>query len=942
MLIHFRYLLFLFFLLPLPRSVAQDAHQIDSLLRELEKAEGAKKVVILVDISHAYLNVSRPLALKYANLAYADAEKMDSVRLMGVSLNGIGNVYQNDGQYQKAIQAHSKALSIQEKIGDQKGMGISFSGIGLIYDLIGEDSLALEYQFKSLALGKKVGDTKGVGVAYNNIGIIYSDLGHYDKTREYFEKALELYRQTGDERRVADEYSNLASLNISLENYTKAIYYEERSFRIRKKLGNLKGICISMMNLGNAYSILGKYDKALHYLQGAIDSARALGDLFEGESAYSFLSDHYERTRHYKNALDAERKRAALQDSLLGQEKRKALAQLQVAFETGRKEQEIKLLNQEKDLQQAQIRQQELIRNFSIAGAFAVILVLLLFYRQYKIRQEKKRLELGQQLELQRIEGEKLQEIDQLKTNFFTNIAHEFRTPLTLLMGPAEQIMDDSREPSTRKMAKLIHRNTRHLLKLVNQLLDISRLDAGMEKLQPVKGDFIAFLKGLTMSFESLAEQKNIRLEFHPEEGTLFMNFDHDRLEKVFSNLLSNAFKFSDPGGCVSVSVEETVNADGTGRKMLQVKVKDSGVGIPEDQLAAVFDRFYRGHLHAGGTGIGLALARELVALHDGSIAVESKTGEGSVFTVQLPVDRTFKPAEAPAGVRKDLRTGQSAGDHNPNEQVEAIVSENVKTPPVPGDPGSGEIVLVIEDNADVRQFIARTLQKQFTVLQAAHGEAGVRMAIAHVPDLVISDVMMPGMDGYEACRKIKSNEKTSHIPVVLLTAKAGMDSKLEGLETGADDYLSKPFHGRELLTRVKNLIDTRKALWAKYSSDTAEGIEQASVAGHSQESAFLRKAREAVMSHLDNEDFGVQELSEHLAMSRTQLHRKLKALTSGSASQFVRGIRLQKGKEMLASGDYNVAEVAYRVGFNSPSYFASCFMEQYGYAPSEMRKQSL
>lgn len=914
---------------------AQDVRMVDSLLHVLGQAKSPQTIPICIDISHAYLNTDRVMAMEYAQRALKEAEELDSARWIGASLNTIGNVHQNTGKYQEAIEAHRKALNIQEKIGDNRGMANSYSGIGLVYDLIGEDSLGLEYQLKALELSKVVKDRKGEAVAYNNIGILYSELGNDDQSIVYFKKALAIYEEMGNEKLVADEYSNLASANINSGKHQQAIDYENKSLEVRQRIGDRKGVCISLTNLGSAYGALGEYDRAIAYLQESLDSAHALGDLSEVVYSQSLLSTYYEQTGQYEKALEAERAYAALQDSLFGQQKQQQITRLQVEFETERKVHEIDKLNKERQLQQAKIEQQALIRNFSIGFILFIFFMLFLFYRHYKISQEKKQMALAQQLELEKLEGEKLMELDQLKTSFFTNVAHELRTPLTLLMGPVEQIMENTREPSTRNMVKLMRRNTDQLLKLVNQILDISRLDAGMGGIQPQKGDFVAFIRGLVMSFQSLAHQKHIKLDVDIKINAIEMVFDAEQLEKVFSNLLSNAFKFTPKGGQVSVSLKESENDEAC----VVVSVADTGMGIPEDKLPWIFDRFYQAHTAADGigTGIGLALAKELTILHGGEISVQSKIYEGSVFTVKLPLHLDFKETTAPVNdspISADLT--KLAIDLN--DCVLAEVSEPKTTLPDQRNEAtpesSREIVLIIEDNTDVQKFIAHTLQKKYDVLKASNGKEGVAMAIAYIPDLIISDVMMPVMDGYEACRIIKANINTSHIPVVLLTAKAGMDHKLEGLETGADDYLSKPFNAKELLVRTKNLIEVRKSLREKYAARMLEGMPQ--IVGDHKENGFLDKIKTEVLNHLDNELFGVQELSRELAMSRTQLHRKLKALTNQSASQFIRVIRLQKGKEMLLTGEYNVAQVAYQVGFNSPTYFSSCFMEQYGYAPSE------
>ncbi len=528
------------------------------------------------------------------------------------------------------------------------------------------------------------------------------------------------------------------------------------------------------------------------------------------------------------------------------------------------------------------------------------LLLAALIYQFWRLA--LRRIEKRHQQELRQLEYEKLKELDQLKSRFFANISHEFRTPLTLILGPVENLLSSRPDPDkAQNYYQLIQRNAQRLLRLINQVLDLSKLDAGKMRLDLRFEDLLPLLKGMAYSFESLAETKKTQLVFESRLDNAWLYFDRDKMEQVFSNLLSNAFKFTPEGGVVKVAA--SVAESGA---WLQIEVSDTGPGIPEEQLPRLFDRFYQGaeasRIGEPGTGIGLALTKELVELHQGKISVESRVGHGARFTVLLPYG-------------KDVALPQVA------EAVE-LARENT--------------LLLVEDNPDMRAFIRETIDAQFQVIEAADGQDGVEKALEHIPDIIISDVMMPRKDGLELCEALKNNERTSHIPIVLLTAKTSVESRLAGLQRGADDYLAKPFHREELLLRVRNLLENRRRLRERYAS--LQPPEPALEKDIQIEDAFLLKVRTIVEEHFSETEFEIDQLARELSMSRSQLFRKVKALTGQSPSIFIRNVRLQRGRELLLSTEMTVSEVAYEVGFSTPGYFSDAFVEAFGVRPSQVR----
>ncbi len=614
---------------------------------------------------------------------------------------------------------------------------------------------------------------------------------------------------------------------------------------------------------------------------------------------------------------------------------------------------------------------------------FGVLYVL----RRYEMNRQQHK----HRAELEHVATKKLKELDKLKSDFFANISHEFRTPLTLILGPAEQLIQESSE-SSKKKGKLIRRNVQRLLQLIEQLLDLSKLERNNVQLQAHAGDFIAFLKGLAMSFESLAEQKGIDLQFdvhdarqHDEDTEYQLDkstyFDGDKIEKIFSNLLSNAFKFTETGGKVKVTgtliadcslkagdsvkgksheivhpicqvCRNDTGTNGSSVNCVEISIADTGVGIPAEQLPHVFDRFFqvdassrRAH---GGTGIGLALVKELVELHHGSIVVTSEEGAGTTFTICLPlgkehlspeqlVDTTHTPLLNEAGyivspfeepvlsLSKEGLSEMSESDNDLTETTEAKPTANKP------------ILLIIEDNSDVRAYIREQLQTEYAILEAEDGEAGIARAIEAIPDLVISDVMMPKKDGFEVCRTLKTDTRTSHIPVILLTAKALEKEKLTGFETGADAYVLKPFRQKELAVRVRTLIELRRKLRQRFSTVTV--VKPSEVEATSMDRAFLEHVIEIIEARFDDEAFNVEALASAVAMSLSQLNRKLNALIGQPAGHMLRCMRLQRAADLLVNKSGTIAEICYEVGFSDQANFTRAFKKQFNCSPSQYLK---
>lgn len=523
--------------------------------------------------------------------------------------------------------------------------------------------------------------------------------------------------------------------------------------------------------------------------------------------------------------------------------------------------------------------------------------------------------------ELKQAEATSLKELDEAKTKLLTNISHEFRTPLTIMLGMARLIKEHPDE-WFRKGSEKIIQNGHALLHLVNDLLDMARLEAGAMTVNCLQQDIITQLRYLVGSFSSVATEKNIDLQFSPHSGEFIMDFDEDKLMQIVSNLLSNALKFTPKDGKVELSTENLPS-----QHSFSIRVKDNGPGIAAEHLPQIFDRFYRIEnpllQSQSGSGLGLALTRELITLMNGTVSVESEPGAGTQFTITLPVTN-----EAPLKEKMTEIETLEFTDSAERFQINKLPPDNTSAP----------VVLIVEDNRDLTEYLQHILATEYRVVSAADGKSGLEQAFELIPDIIVSDVMMPVMDGIALLERLKSDIRTSHIPVVMLTAKADITSRLTGLEKGADEYLAKPFHEKELRIRLRNLIDMRERMQQHFASLTPD-------AAHLQdkslkiENEFIRKIRAFMEENIAAEEFEIQQLCRQMAMSRAQLYRKFKALTGKSVFEYLRTLRLHKAKELLLTSTLNVTQVCFDVGFNNLSHFSRIFTEEFGRKPSDFRK---
>lgn len=543
-------------------------------------------------------------------------------------------------------------------------------------------------------------------------------------------------------------------------------------------------------------------------------------------------------------------------------------------------------------------------------------MIVALTYRFYRFQLSKK---------LALAESKRLKEVDQLKNSLYTNITHEFRTPLTIIKGMTDSLslgIKNNQMDDAEKNLELIQRNSDGLLQLVNDMLDLSKLENGNMELHMTQSNVISFVKYLMESFHSLAEECKIDLVIYAEIEELMMDYDDNKLSVIVTNVLSNAIKFTPLHGKIVVHLNSILINE---KEYFQIKIKDNGVGIAKVEIPNVFNRFYQVDnsysRKKGGTGIGLALTKEFVELMGGMISVESELEKGSVFTIKFPVTN-IAPIENEAEL-------------NPTDIVSTFgiptfpkLNLNIDLP----------VVLIIEDNDDVAYYLEICLKESYETLHAKNGILGIEMAFAHIPDIIICDIMMPGKDGIEVCSNLKTNELTDHIPIVLLTAKATLKDRLFGLAHGADAYLTKPFVKEELLTRLDQLVLLRKKLIHKFQNHGFSDMSKTRT--ENPETKFLQKVIDVIHQDITDENFGSVNLAQALHISESQLYRKLRAITGKSSAVFIRSVRLQKAKELILTTDRTISEISYDVGFNDPSWFSRTFKQEFGISPSEFKKK--
>jgi signal transduction histidine kinase/DNA-binding response OmpR family regulator len=569
-----------------------------------------------------------------------------------------------------------------------------------------------------------------------------------------------------------------------------------------------------------------------------------------------------------------------------------------------------------------------------------MLLISIVFYiRHSGIQKVKKRFALEQErlrIEQDRKESERIHELDQLKIRFLTNLSHDFRTPISLILGPVDQLLSQQKDRQSVDQLNMVKRNARRLLNLVNQLLDFCKMEKQELILNTSEGELASFIKDVTDSFKDFSERRKIDFTYTSHIQQLYTVFDHDKLERILFNLLSNAFKFTPEGGKITLTVETQEQGFDEEKEWVTIAISDTGIGIEPAKKEQIFDRFFQSRGPSSvlnqGTGIGLSIAKEFIKLHGGTIEVESEMGKGTTFKVFLP----FIRMEIPSVKDPALTSCQAVIDSELIEVEEEChpPSRNPINGTGPGGKSDVPSILLVEDNPDFRFYLKESLRIHYKVYEAANGKDGWQKALAHHPMLIVSDISMPHMDGIEFTKKIKSDKRTSHIPVILLTALNGEKEQMKGLETGANDYITKPFNFEVLNAKIKNLLELNSLLKNTYRKQIK--VLTPDVPIECDNERLLSEIMVFIEKNLTDSQLSVEELSKHVAMSRSSLYSKLLELTGQSPVEYIRSVKLEKAAVLMEKSTMNVAQIAYSVGFATPNYFARSFKTKFGILPSE------
>lgn len=588
------------------------------------------------------------------------------------------------------------------------------------------------------------------------------------------------------------------------------------------------------------------------------------------------------------------------------------------------------------------------------AYAFYILTGILLLYLFRKLILHEA--EIKRTVELEKHEIQKLQEMDSLKMRFFSNVSHEFRTPLSLIVAPIEKLLKITKDELQQVQLKIVQRNANRLLRLINQLMDFRKIEEDKLELNLTRNDIVSFIKEIIESFEQDARRHNIDLTYKYSHKSYKLWFDDDKLDKIIYNLLSNAFKYTPDNGSITVSLNldnkidtprnrvhsfrhSEINIKKGNEKTYSITISDTGIGIPKEAQSKIFDRFYQvknpSNIH--GTGIGLSLTYELVKLHKGNISVNSDptVQTGTEFSVTLPLWSEENELPHLISVQRKVVI-PSNGNDTPPENAPLETGTPIKN----GSTIREKLphILIIEDNDDMRLFIKNEFKDIYNILEANNGNTGLKKAMEEIPDTILCDIMMPGMNGYEICKTLKQDERTSHIPVIMLTAKSSEQHTIEGFECGADDYVTKPFSSAILSVRIKNLIESRILLRKKFVKEPFASITE--ISPSKTDEKLINKAYSIVAKNMHNPNFEVNDFTFEIGMSRTQLYRKIQAISGQSVREFIRIIRLKKAAELLVTEEKNISEIAYAVGFNSLSYFTTSFTDYFKMTPTKYKEK--
>jgi signal transduction histidine kinase/DNA-binding response OmpR family regulator len=855
------------------------------------------------------LRLSRKIYEKgYINEAIKLAQSTDDVKALSLNYFQIGQIFLYHKKYEIALTYLLKALELS------KYKNIDFEAailnvIGNLYLEQKNDRLALEYTLKSLKISQSINLSIEMSRSYKNLGEIYMQQGKFMEAIKSFTSSFTI--DCGDNPKeefhssiigIGDIYSKLNIPEKALEYYTKSLKLAEESQAFKEQ-------AISNLRIGNFFRTQSTNSSEKYYLK-AIEMALKSNEKPIILAIADTLSSFSKNKHNFNEAFEYHVLARRMSDSIHKNEQDAITTEWETRFESE------KLINENK-AKKEELAKQKLLKNGAILISGLLIVLGFIVFINYRRKKRDNQLLAFQKEEIEKISIQ-LHEADQAKLRFFTNISHELRTPLTLIISPLAKLMKNEKGAETQHDYSIILNSARKLQEMISQLLDIAKIDKAALILDLKLHDFNEQVQVIAKMFHSLAEEKEIDFEVSCFSEKLEFDFDAKRMEQIINNLLSNAFKFTPQKGKIAITTNQE-------NESVIFKIFNTGIGIPSESLEKVFERFYQTDTtltrNFNGSGIGLALAKELAELHNGKISVASEPGKWTEFTLKMPFVQSKRKTDAEEHLSEVF-------DSITQDVTSKTNHENKK---------NRETILLVEDNSDMRLYLSNSLSVEYNVIEAVNGIEGIKVAKREIPDIIISDVMMPEADGYELTSLIRSDIKTCHIPIILLTAKTGFESKIEGLERGADDYINKPFDEVELHLKVKNILCNRKKLQEKVRKQNLS--KPSEIEEYSLDDQFIMKLIAIIEKDISNTLLDVEYLSKNIGLSRQQLYRKMKAISGQTPVEFIRSIRIKRAAQLIIKKVAPINEIAYMTGFENLSYFSKRFKEEYGQFPSEYGK---
>jgi signal transduction histidine kinase/DNA-binding NarL/FixJ family response regulator/Flp pilus assembly protein TadD len=855
-------------------------------------------------------------ALYYNKEALALAS--DSLN-QGLVLNRMGLCYNSLGMTVKALESYILALPLLEKKAKLSIVASIYNNMGILYEDDGNNSKAESYYKKASTLYKQSGNVQGEYNLLNNIGILYDHQQRYEESLTILSEAAKLLPSLPSEIETAILDLNVGNTLTHMGRAIEAIGRFEKAMQIFIKIDDRYGITLCHRQLGEAMYKIARYKDAETEELIALELAKKYGYTSLYVDAFHDLGDIYGASRQFEKAYRFKSKYHRMNDSISSRDRASKLGLLDKEYEIAQRESEQQRLERENELHAAQARIDKVTRVglASGLGLFAIASVTaFLAYNRTKsknqlLAKQKKEIEAANTVIVK--QSEELQEAARTKSRFFANVSHELRTPVTLITGMLE-LMEKETHRSIPKMSVALN-NSRRLQTLVDEVLDLSRLEADKIQIKKSPKEIAPLLHRIVFSFDSLFESKKISVAYDDAQlKEVLLAIDEDKFEKIINNILYNAVKFNYEGGSIKV-----IGKLDDQEERVIIQIGDSGIGIPENDIPHIFDRFYQSNFskkkNSGGIGIGLSLVKEYTELHGGKVTVISKENEGATFELQFPVAKIFSPEEIEM-------------DRIEEDELPVSFSDLETTP----------TILVVEDSKEMQFYLNEIFGENVKLVPTDNGKEALQWLSQNTPDLIISDVMMPEMDGYELMRHLKSSDKLRNIPVVLLTARGSEEDLLAGLMLGVDDYIIKPFHVKELKIRIHNLLLNQQIRrdWQLKSVDMGEEIEVKSTTTENAE--FIETVERYVKDHLKDALLGIADLADHLAVSERQLYRKCGLLTGMTPAHLIKEIRLKAAYKMLIDKEVNkISDLAMRVGFDNSAYFSRQFLGRFGRKPVEM-----